>query len=377
MITNISELEQNVAELRTQPIPSTQLIDALNALSHALSPIDVERAIEVSKEAHKLAFLLRHHLGMAVSLARLSWLHLEGGAFDTAIVEAHQAEFLAEQLHDYVLTTRAVYVLAHAQIKAGNFATAEKFWQRLIDIARANNDLMREADYLNSFGNLFEEQRDFHRAQDYYRQAHDLFVQAADENHILAKNNLAYALTMRGQHQEALALSERSLALCDPDWKVWRALFLNTLGVIHMNLRQYDSARSEFTESLTISLSSAGRKTSGVEALLNIARLNLVTKRMPDTIEALNQAVDLASKIKAVPLQMEAQRMLYRIYASVYDQTRADEHHDVYLGLKNRIAIERIERQVGLFRAEAEVAQLRPIWLEESKQLLRGPLGSR
>ncbi len=65
--TDLDELEQRVAELRAQAAPSTQLIDALNALAHLLSSIDIERALVASKEAHTLSYLLRHHAGVAVA----------------------------------------------------------------------------------------------------------------------------------------------------------------------------------------------------------------------------------------------------------------------------------------------------------------------
>ena len=76
-LSELERLERHISDLRVQPAPSTQLIDALNALAKLLSSVDIERALTASKEAHTLSYLLRHHAGVAVSLARLSWLHLE------------------------------------------------------------------------------------------------------------------------------------------------------------------------------------------------------------------------------------------------------------------------------------------------------------
>jgi len=371
---NITQLEELIAELRLQKAPSTQLIDALNELAQALSAVDIQRALEASKEAHALAYLLRHHMGLAASLARLSWLHLEAGAFDKAVIEAHQAQFMAEQLHDYVLTTRAIYVLAVAQRIAGNYAKAETHWRHLLSLAQSNNDAARQANFLNSLGCLFEDQRDFARALDHYRQAHGIFVQLNDTWHILAKNNMAYVMTRRGQHDEAQELAQQALHLCDPGWQVWRALFLHTLGVVHMHMEEYDSARSELGESLSLSLSPAGRKTTAVEALIDIARLELSNKRVPAAYDALEQAVNLAAEIKALPLEAQAHKMLVRLHANARDQDGADRHHDAYLTIQNKIELKRIERHVGLMRAEAKVAQLRPVWLQESRQLAHVPL---
>ena len=68
----LTRLDRQIADLRAHAVPSTQLIDALNAQAQLLSSINIEQALTLSREAHTLAFLLRHHMGMAVSLARLS-----------------------------------------------------------------------------------------------------------------------------------------------------------------------------------------------------------------------------------------------------------------------------------------------------------------
>jgi len=367
-ITHLSQLEQQVAALRMHDVPSIQLIDALNDLAQALSRIDVERAIKVTNEAHTAAYLLRHHTGVVTSLVRLSWLHLEEGTFDTAVIEAHQALFMAEQLGDYVLTTRAIFVLATAQHMAGHYAKAEAHWQHLLGLARATGDLGRQASFLNSLGMLFEDQRMFDRALRHYKQAHDLFVKLGDDDYILTKNNMAVILTARGDYANALALVEQALQMCEPEWHLWRALFLHTLGVVHMHLERYDLARREFDKSLAISLSPTGRKETAVDVLLDRARLELVQNRKAAAYDALEQVIELAAEIKSVPQQIEAHKILCRLYAAARDQTTADHHHDVYLALKNQIALQRIERHVGLMRAEAAAAKQQPEWQQESQR---------
>ena len=372
MSIDIKQHELRVAELRKQLVPSTQLVDVLNELAQALSQSDIQRALEVSKEAHKLAYLLHHHLGMAISLARLGWLNLEIGAFETALLQAHEAQFLAEHMHDYVLITRSVHVIAAAQLMAGNFAKAEKLWLRLAQLAQSNNDLPRQADALSSLGRMFEVQRDFDRSLEYYRQGHDIYFELADINHILAKNNMAYALTMRSRHLDALELAEQALRLCDPEWQVWRALFLNTLGATHAHLQRYDLARSEFGESLTLSLSPAGRKTSAVEALLGIARVEVVQNRMPAAYDKLERAIALAAEIKSVPQQIEAHKILFRLYQLAHNQEHADQHHEAYLALQNQIALERIERHASVMRIEVEAEKRRSVWLHDSQEITLG-----
>ena len=74
---DVVELEKHIAELRSQPAPSTELIDALNALVYRLMSMDVDRATSVAQEARTLSTLLQHHVGIATSMSRLSWLHMQ------------------------------------------------------------------------------------------------------------------------------------------------------------------------------------------------------------------------------------------------------------------------------------------------------------
>lgn len=154
-LTELDHLQAQIIKLRAQPAPSTELIDALNAQAQILSRSDVGQALSISKEAYTLARLLRHHHGVAISLARLSWLHLSDGLFDAAVMEAHEARYLAERMGDYVLVTRAIYVLAVSERMAGNFSRSETLWRELLAIARKHEDQMREAEYLNELEHAY------------------------------------------------------------------------------------------------------------------------------------------------------------------------------------------------------------------------------
>jgi tetratricopeptide (TPR) repeat protein len=369
MTPEMLDLRARVDKLRAQPAPSIELIDALNAHAQALSRSDVGKALSISKEAYTLARLLHHHNGVAVSLARLSWLHLSDGLFDAAVIEAHEARFLAEQLNDYVLTTRAIYVLAIAERMAGNLSRSEALWRELLSSAKAQNDHAREADYLNELGVLFEHSSNFPKALAHYQQAHDVHVAMNDSHHVADKNNIAGALSRLGRPDEALAWAERALAICDDDWQVWRATILHTTGVIHMRLNHLAQARKCFEESQSISLSSAGNKETGVDVLLDLGRLALIHNQLHEAISKFEDTVKLATEIKSLLQLREAHKMLNRLYISVHSNAMANAHHEAMLQLDNQLNTMRISRQVSMIRVQAELDLRRPLWLQELQQL--------
>ena len=58
---------------------------------------------------------------------------------------------------------------------------------------------------------------------------------------------------------------------------------------------------------------------------------------------------------------------------TAHDTANADTHHEAYLALQSQIEMERMDRRMGLIRAEAAVERQRPVWMRESQQLTRGP----
>jgi tetratricopeptide (TPR) repeat protein len=364
------QLQQQVESLRAQPAPSNELIDALNAQAQLLSRSDVGRALEISKEAYTLARLLQHHNGIAISLARLSWLHLNEGLFDAAVLEAHEARFLAERLGDYVLVTRAIYVLGVAERMAGNVSRSEGLWQELLKLAREQGDRGREADYLNELGVLFVSAGNDARALAHYELAHQLHVELDHINHIHDKNNIADVLVRLGRAKEAMPWAAQALAACDPSWQVWRAQFLHTAGVIHMQTQHAALAKSYFDESLRISLSKAGSKECAVYVLFDQGRLALLDHQLHDAICKFEEALTLAKDIHSILQLREAHKMLQRMYRSMRSEELANVHHEAGVQLDNQLNTTRMSRQMGLIRMDAELNQHRQRWSQELQMLI-------
>lgn len=361
---NLTQLNRQVAELRAMPAPSTQLIDALNAQAALLSVTDVPVAISVAKEAHALSRQLAYPLGAATSLVRLSWLHLQGGEFEASVVEAREALFLAERLNEYSLIVGATFVIASTQQQAGNYAKAEQHWLNLLKIARERGDRAREADYLSGLGILFQEQGDFSRTLQFKQSAHDIYVEIGDANHVLAKNNVAFALAKLGRSPEGLVWAGEALQTCNPDWRIWRAVILHTMGVVQLNLRQYAEARTAFTEALALSDAPSGRKQISAEVLLDVAKLELATNHVPAAFDALNRAVELAKDVKSAYLESEAHHALYRLHSLSNDASRATTQHGRYLDCRYELGCQRMEKQMLLIRAEAEAVNRQQLWMQ-------------
>jgi hypothetical protein len=356
------QLEARVAELREEAVPTTQLIDALNALAYALGTVNLQQALATAKEAHVLAGSLQYAEGETNSLICLAWLHLQRGDFDAAVLQARHAQHLAKGLGRYGLEADAGYVIASAHQQAGNNDKAAQLWLELLGMARQQHDRAREADYLSTLAILYQEQDEFALTLDYKLRAYEIYLEINDPNHVAAMNNIAFALTRLGRHDEALQWANKALAQCNPDQLVWRAMFLHTIGLIHLNQHNLAQARQCFDESLQISLSPAGRRQTAVHVYMDRAKLELVNNNRRGAIDELYHALDLATKIQSPALQAEAHHTLYRLYSLNHAHVLAMDHHEQYLAIRHQMGCRRIEQQVQLIRAEAEVHQRQAAW---------------
>jgi len=361
-------LEQKAAELRSTPMPSAPLVDALNTLTLELVPVDLLHALATAQEARSLARLLKYQKGTITSLARLSWIHLQIGEFDLALREAQEAQFFAEQIDDYVLILQAQQTLVHAYQQARDVKKAEAGWQKMLSLAQAHNDKAREADYWLNFGLLYLDLRDYRRALELTKRAKELFMKLNDAHLAMALNNIAFALTNLGCSDEALTLAEDALARCDPGWTVWRAEFLHTLGVIRLNREEYDLARAGLDESLALSLAPGGRKHLAARVLMDIAKLELAHNDTARAFTALERAHIFGGEAQSHTLQAEAQYAISALYMLAHAWDQADYYHDRYLGHKNRVAIGRIEKEMSLIRVAAEMDAQHPIWAQRGDQ---------
>ena len=366
MGNTVSQLERQLAELQSRPElsaeGSAQLIDTLVVLSSALTNSDVPRAIATAEEARTLSRRMYHPHAAATSLMRLSWLHLQSGAFESGVLEAREALFFGEQLQDYSLMAGATYVLASAQQLAGNYAKAENYWLELLNMAREHSDYAREADFLLCLGILHQEQNDFQRTLEYKLQAHSIYVSIGDSNHIAAKNNVAFAMTKLDQDESAVAWAMRALDGCETSWNGWRAMILHTLGTAYMNLRRYDQANACLREGLALSTESSGRKYTSAQILLDVSKLELVNNNVPAAFAALDRAAGLAREAHILYLEAEANHALFRLYSLMHVHDQANDYHAEYLRCRHQIGCKRMERQVSVIRVDAEVAHREHAW---------------
>ncbi len=366
-----NRLEAQVAAWRSAPAPSIELVDGLVGLTRTYTHTNLLRALTCAKEALAFARLLRYPAGVAESLVRLSWLHLQMGEFDAAVLAAREGHFLAQRLQDYSLITGALSMIARTQQLAENFVQAERQWQELLDMAYAHNDSVRQADFLTMLGILYKDHGRYQEALEREILAHEIYAASGDANHIVAKNNIATTLIRLSRYDDALAWAEQALAACHPSLRIWHASILHTLGVVRMHLRQHAEAFEHMNASLALSCAEGGRLQTATEVLLDLSKLALIRNQLPEAFDALYRAVDYAQRVGATKLQADAHHALYRLYTLSRSTDLANEHHEHHLQLQHQLGCKRMQWQIEIIRIDAQANQQQPVWLQESQNWVR------
>jgi len=368
--STIVELEQHVRMLQQAPAPSTQLVDALNELARAYSPVDIQRGISTAQSASVLARLLHYPQGEADSLIVLSWMLLQDSRIDTAYLQAQHAKYLANQLDDSDRLAQCLHVLAVVQHEAGNYSKAELLWQQLLVMARKQGNRAREADYLTALGILRQDQSDFSLSYEYKRQAHEIYVELNDPNLVISLNNMAYLLTRMGRHQEALDLGKEALRKCPDENVSWRSTILHTLGLTELHLHHFAEARRLLLESIDAAQSPGAQKQQAIHSLMELSKLEWECNDMPAACVYLLRALAMAEEIKSTRLQSQAHQNLYRYYLQMKAYEAASRHHEKYLSCEHELGCSKIEKQVQIMRANAAVLNLQPEWARDSQAWL-------
>ncbi len=367
----IQQLEQHIAMLRQAPAPSPELVDALNELAGAYTPVNLQKGIDAAQSAATLARFLRYPQGEADSLISLCWLLIRDSQIDAAFLQAQHALYIAQQLGDASRQAKSMHLLAVVHHEAGNYVKAEALWLELLTQARQEGDRNREADYLTALGILRQEQADLSQAYEFKRQAHEIYVDLNDAHLVISLNNLAYLLTKMGTHDQALSMATEALKRCPPEFKSWRSTILDTLGLIHHHQRNHQEARRLLNESIYIALGSSINRQQAIRSLINLSKVEWECNNRPAAIECLWRALTLAEEIKSVKLQAQIHQSLYRFYLHMKAYDAASQHHEQYLARDHEMGCKRMEKQVQIMRANAALINLRPEWMRESRTWLQ------
>jgi signal transduction histidine kinase len=378
LTAKISELEKRLESLHGQE--TTERVDVLNDLCAELSITEPKRAIEISREAYRLAKRLSHKAGMAHALGYEGFSFYLLSDHDKAMPKLMDSISLFEEVGDLKGRARAMSALASVQVSLGNYEAALAKSFESLRLLQATGDRYSEGWCLHGIGGGYHELGDYERSLQYNKESLKVFQELGFTMGVArAFNGIGTAHQSLGDLDKARQYHIKSLEMFqDVGNKLGEARALNDLGNLYQSLGDMDLALDCHTKSLKIR-EETGNKQAKCTSLINLGRLYIEKKDAAKALDVLHRALTIAMEIKAKPRIYQANLALSEAHELKEEFSVALQHYKIYQEVRvevlgdqanSRIRNLQIGFEVEKSEREAEISRLKNVELKEKNNQL-------
>ncbi|MCO6492369.1 MAG: tetratricopeptide repeat protein [Phaeodactylibacter sp.] len=254
----------------------------------------------------------------------------------------------------------------------GNFPKALEYSHTALKLMEAAGDKEGIADCYNRISNLYLSLEDYSQALFFIEKSYELSEEkekGALQPDMLYRKGYIYRL--KGEYPIALRFLQESFALKKTIGQTISSEHLYDLGYCFGELGRPDSALVFLQDALhtaretNISLDIA-------KSLIGLANIHFQQGDFEMAIPELKETIELTTVSGNKEQQMEAAKMLYRIYKSQNDSKKALFYHETYRILQDSLFNEKNARQVGRLEANYEFEkEKQQLAFEQEKELER------
>jgi len=250
------------------------------------------------------------------NLDRMAWaLNIMGGRaylagrWEEAIGFAGRARETFVRIGDEMNATVAALNVACIRADQGRMEDAEPHFRRALELRRSVGNVMKIADGANELGRFEGRVGNFEEAKALLAEARELFLEEGDEVEALAADVwLVESLVHKGESEKALELAADALerTVTTPGVDVFAAMLHRLRGWAYMQLRDLESARGAFDESLRLARvegENVGMRSADYEIALTLDALDQLGELVGDPAVDLERERDaLMAKLSVLKL---------------------------------------------------------------------------
>lgn len=212
----------------------------------------------------------------------------------------------------------------------GNLEVAQELYEASLAVAEANGLGWQTADALNVLASIEHLRGDLEQAEHLYTRARTLADEVGYERLVaIVDQNLGILAAIRGDLVSAIARSRSALDRyrnLDDGLSVARTL--NNLGMVHVDLQEWDDAEGCFEEALEQADRAEDTLMVGTVEL-NRADLYLQRERYPLAQRSCDRALDVFNQLRSRSSVAE----VYKFYGIFYRETGKTSQADTHLAL--------------------------------------------
>lgn len=334
----VTRLTTRIARLRENQDASVPLVDALNELTLALLPADLERALLYQQEAYNVAHRLNYMAGMGFAGLTIGWMHFWHGKVQMALHRGQEIVALGERIGDVRLNAYGGDLHAATLSAMGQAGDSLGYGMHILELFEHLGDERGIANANNMIALGFAELGDMAEAETRLRHALKLWQAYGDGYEIaLLFNNLVRICTRAHLYDAALNWAEQAAAQCklvEQEWNLRRPLPLwaylhRNMAALYMDLGDMAQAESYCHRSIAANSADSERTLSLLcrqKGLLG--KIFQAQGEMERAHEELTTALTLAQEHRFVPPQIDGHYALYGLYKSEGNYAAALSHFE-------------------------------------------------
>lgn len=322
-------------------------IDEKNAQAWETRNSQTVGALEVSREAHKVAVEFDYELGKAASLRTSAYCQNLLGDHMAALLDGSESKRIYETLDHTMGLFEITNVLGQIYWELSDYPAALSHIVQMVDYARTMEDTTREADALNNLAMVYARLNEFPKALEQLAQSLPLLRETGDSRgEFFALNNIAMLYHDLGDSELALQYGLESLAVANTaDLDIIKVKVLDTLGQIYIGLGEQETAVDYLMQVLEIA-KRYNMKLDSQLALLNIGRIKLQQNELGAALICFKDALQKAEEAQASKAIFDCHQALSEAYERLGDYEKALHHHKEFHKANKKVFNEASDRKL-------------------------------
>jgi adenylate cyclase len=344
--------EESVDDLKARLATSTgnERFEVLSSLAVTLSNSAPAEAIDYGEQALKLVNDSSSPVTQINLLTAIAWAYNNQGNAAAAIdkversIELARSSGLDEGLINGFNTRGSI------RMSLGDSESAMADLLAAVEISERINFEDGTVSLYHNIGALYSTMENYEKALEYYFKALEYKEEIGDLPVVaMILNNIGVAYRRMNQNETALRYYRRALEIqtgSGQETSYEAAHTLHNIGVLHLEMKSYDQALANITESLRISRDKRFKRLV-ISGLIRLGEVQRALQRHGAALKSLNEAVTLATEAQENNLLADAHEMLSNVYADLGQYRTSLEHHRLFKELDDSVTSEASRKAVS------------------------------
>jgi len=344
----------------SKKVQGIELINTYNEISKEIRATNADSAIIFSKKALELALAGQYKKQEAWARISLSSAYNNKANYGLGEEQLSLAMKIGKELNDKDIIASAYLGFGSIKWPEGKIDEALNDYFTAARLFEQTKNKIGFSRSIISISMVYQTQDKLDLSEKYARQAMELNKPTNDiRTRINILHTLANVLGMRGKLDEALKIDSTGLILTTTtDNDYFTSMFYDNMANCYMFSNRFSEAEINFRKCILID-SSFGNKKQMADTYLNLGNLYVMQKKIPQAIQHLKHAVDLAREVQYRQGQMQALLLL----SDTYKQSGSYEAAFDYLKQSHAI-----EDSIHNIASVNKIAELETVYQTEKKE---------